>query len=289
MTPLRAPLPSHCDVLVVGSGAAGLTAALAAAVSGTTVLLAERATELGGTTALSGGRVWVPGNHLPENAADTPDAALSYLRGLCSDRFPEMPDVFIDSAPQMARFVESHSAHRFVACPHYPDYDPSRPGSTLGGRCLDMRPIDLTRLTPLTAAIRTPPGYLPMTHAEWEKWRYPDRFDQDLLDRRRRLGVRTGGVALVAGLLDGVVRAGAQVVTGTRLTRVHLTPGGSVRGCDLDHHGTVASVRTSSVILATGGFDWNKPLRARLLPPPLRASGAPPSNTGDGLRIAEEA
>jgi 3-oxosteroid 1-dehydrogenase len=282
-------LPRDCDVLVAGSGAAGLTAALAAAAGGATVVLAERAGQLGGTTAMSGGRVWVPGNHFPENAGDTPEAARSYLRGLCGERFPQMADAFIDSAPDMTRFVESHSAHRFVACPHYPDYDPSRPGATLGGRCLDMRPIDLTTLTPLTAAIRTPPGYLPMTHAEWERWRYPDRFDTELLDRRQRLGVRTGGVALVAGLLDGVVRAGAAVLTGARLTRVHLTPDGAVRGCDVDHGGTVAPVRASSVILATGGFDWNQPLRARFLPPPQRASGAPPSNTGDGLRVAEEA
>jgi 3-oxosteroid 1-dehydrogenase len=289
MTRRVLPDLAGCDVLVAGSGAAGLTAALAAAVGGADVLLAERADELGGTTALSGGRVWVPGNHLTENAADTPEAARSYLRGLFSERFPEMTEAFVDSAPQMARFVEQHSAHRFVACPHYPDYDPSRPGATLGGRCLDMLPIDLTKLSLPAAPIRVPPGYVPMTHAEWEKWRYPARFDQDLLDERQRLGVRTGGVALVAGLLDGVVRAGVRVVAGTRLTRVHLAPGGSVRGCDLDRGGSITPMSVSRVILATGGFDWNEALRSKFLPWPQRASGAPPSNTGDGLRIAEEA
>jgi succinate dehydrogenase/fumarate reductase flavoprotein subunit len=294
MTDPESGLPVRCDVLVGGSGAAGLTAALAAAAGGASVLLAERATELGGTTAMSGGRVWVPGNHLPENGADTPDAARRYLRGLFSERFPAMTEAFLDSAPQMARFVEAHSAHRFVACPNYPDYDPSRPGATLGGRCLDMLPINLTNLALPSAPIRTPPGYLPMTHAEWEKWRYPDRYDHKLLDCRLRTGLRTGGVALVAGLLDGVVRAGVRVVTGARLTRVHLGPDGSVRACDLDHGdinhgGRLTSVSVGSVILATGGFDWNGPLRARLLPGPQRATGAPPSNTGDGLRIAEEA
>ncbi len=289
MTDPAVGLPVRCDVLVAGSGAAGLTAALAAAAGGATVLLAERASELGGTTALSGGRVWVPCNHLPENAADTPDAARRYLHGLFGDRFGEMTEVFLESAPEMARFVEAHSAHRFVACPRYPDYDPARPGATLGGRCLDMLPINLTQLDLPSAAIRTPPGYLPMTHAEWEKWRYPDRFDQQLLDDRQRLGIRTGGVALVAGLLAGVVRAGIRVVTGARLARVHLAPDGSVQACDLDQGGRVASVSVTSVILATGGFDWNGPLRARLLPAPQRATGAAPSNTGDGLRIAEEA
>jgi len=289
MTHPASGMPVSCDVLVAGSGAAGLTAALAAAAGGATVLLAERAHELGGTTAMSGGRVWVPCNHIHQNASDTPDAARSYLRGLFSDRFPEMTEAFVDSAPEMARFVEARSAHRFVACPRYPDYDPSRPGATLGGRCLDMLPVNLTKLALPPAEIRIPPGYLPMTHAEWEKWRYPDRFDQQLLDDRQRLGIRTGGVALVAGLLDGVVRAGVRVVAGTRLTRVHLAPDGSVRACDLDHEGSLITVSVSSVILATGGFDWNGPLRAKLLPGPQRATGAPPSNTGDGLRIAEEA
>jgi 3-oxosteroid 1-dehydrogenase len=281
-------LPVSCDVLVAGSGAAGLTAALAAAAGGATVLLAERAHELGGTTAMSGGRVWVPCNHLPENATDTPDAARTYLHGLFSDRFGEMTEAFLDSAPRMARFVEAHSAHRFVACPNYPDYDPSRPGATLGGRCLDMLPICVSELALPPAAIRVPPGYLPMTHAEWEKWRYPDRFDRELLASRQRLGIRTGGVALVAGLLDGVVRAGVRVMADTRLTRVHLGPDGSVRACELDHNGLLTSVPVSAVILATGGFDWDGPRRARLLPGPQRATGAPPSNTGDGLRLAEE-
>ncbi|MGH3319032.1 MAG: FAD-dependent oxidoreductase [Streptosporangiaceae bacterium] len=281
-------LPSTVDVVVAGSGAAGLTAALAAATGGASVLVVERADELGGTTALSGGRVWVPGNHLPENAGDGPDAAGAYLRGLFSDRYPHMTKAFVETAPTMARFVEEHSPHRFVACPNYPDYYPSRPGATLGGRALDMEPIDLTDLTPLVRSIRTPRGYVPMTHAEWEKWRYPQRFDWTLLDDRLRRGIRTGGVALVAALLDGAVSAGVRVATGTRLVRVHLGEDGGVRSADLEHDGGTTTLPASSVILATGGFDWNDDLRARAHPGPQAATGAPPSNTGDTLRVAEE-
>jgi 3-oxosteroid 1-dehydrogenase len=199
-------LPGHVDVLVAGSGAAGLTAALAAAVSGARVLLVERAERLGGTSALSGGRVWVPGNHLQDG--DSAAAAAGYLDGVFSDRYPEMTETFLHTGPEMLRFVERHSAHRFAACPGYPDYDPGRPGATAGGRALDMVPIDIRALTPLAADILTPPGYLPLSFAEWDCWRYPDRFDWDLLRERDRAGIRTGGVALVAGLLDGVVRAG---------------------------------------------------------------------------------
>ena len=264
--PVPSPVPSSADVVVAGSGAAGLAAALAAAVAGARVVLVERGERLGGTTALSGGRVWVPGNHLQD--ADSPEAAAAYLDGVFSDRYRPMTEAFLDTAPEMARFVERHSAHRFAACPRYPDYHSSRSGATTGGRALDAQPIDTRGLTRLAADILVPLGYLPMSFAEWEDWRYPDRFDWDLLRERERDGIVTGGVALVAGLLDGVVRAGAQVLTGTRLTGVQP---GSAR---VERAGQAATIDTAAVILATGGFDRDPPLRARLQPPAQRASGA---------------
>src|SRR6266566_6797823 len=120
MMPPEAVLPLQAGVVVAGSGAAGLTAALAAAAQGAGVLLVERGEWLGGTTALSGGRVWVPCNHLQDG--DTPGAAAAYLAGIFSDRYRHMTEAFISTAPEMARFVERRSAHRFVACPRYPDY-----------------------------------------------------------------------------------------------------------------------------------------------------------------------
>ncbi len=277
MTPAR---PAAADVVVAGSGAAGLTAALAAAAAGADVLLVERAAQLGGTTALSGGRVWIPGNHL--TGGDLAAAAMSYLDGFFDPRYRHMTRAFIGTAPDMARFVERHSAHRFAACPHYPDYDLAQPGATLGGRSLDMRPVGLSGLTPLAADILRPPGYLPMSFAEWETWRYPENYDWTLLDERERAGVATNGMALVAGLLDGVVKAGARVVAGTRLAA--FAPGSA----GLEAGGQVTTIGAGAVILATGGFDWDRDLRARFQPA-QRASGAPPTNTGDGLRIAQDA
>jgi 3-oxosteroid 1-dehydrogenase len=274
-------LPQAVDVLVAGSGAAGLTAALAAAVAGSGVLLVERGEQLGGTSALSGGRVWVPGNHLQHG--DSLAAGAKYLAGLYSGRYPEMTAAVLQSGPDMLRFVEQHSAHRFAACPGYPDYDPGRAGATDGGRALDMMPIDTRQLTPLAAGILRPPGYLPMSFAEWDRWRYPDGFDWDLLHERDRTGVRANGMALVAGLLDGVVRAGVQVRTGTRLT------GFRDGVAELTHDGQVSPVTVGAVILATGGFDWDQELRVIYQPAAQRASGAPPTNTGDGLRIAADA
>jgi len=186
----------------------------------------------------------------------------------------------------MARFIEDRTPHRFAACAHYPDYHPDRPGATLGGRCLDMLPADVSAMVPLARQVRVPPGYLPMTHAEWERWRYPDRFDRALLRRREHDGIRTNGVGLVASLVDGAVRAGVRVETGTRLTGVSLGDHGTVTAADLERAGSTSHVPAAVVIMATGGFDWDCDLRRAWHPAAQRATGAPPGNTGDALKIA---
>ena len=272
--------------LVAGSGASGLVAALAAASAGNRVILVERSEQLGGTSALSGGRIWVPANGLPGNEGDSVDAARTYLAGLFPGRYTHMTEAFLARGPEMVRFVADNTPHRFAVCTEYPDYHPDRPGATLGGRCLDMEPADLSAMTPLVSQVRVPPGYLPMTHAEWERWRYPHRFDWDLVRRRERDGIRANGVALVAALLDGAVRAGAMVRTGTRLTGVTLGTDGAVTAATLELSGGTETLPVDAVILATGGYDRDENLRRSWHPAAQRATGAPPGNTGDGLRIA---
>jgi 3-oxosteroid 1-dehydrogenase len=283
------------QVIVAGSGASGLVAALAAAAGGADVLVLERSELLGGTTALGGGRVWVPANHCPENAGDSAEAARTYLGGLFPARYAHMTEAFLANAPAMARFVEERSPHRFAACPAYPDYHPERTGATAGGRCLDMRLADLSVMAPEARQVRVPPGYLPMTQAEWEGWRFPYRFDWKLLRQREAAGLRANGVALAAALVDGVLKAGGRIETGARLTGVTTGPDGpvnsTVTAAVVDRGGATEQVPASAVILATGGFDWNEDLRREWHPEAQRASfpgntAASPGNTGDALRIA---
>lgn len=273
------------DVLVAGSGAAGLVTALTAAVAGARVTLVERATELGGTTAASGGRVWVPANGRPGNEGDSVEAARTYLDGVFDGRYPEMAEALITTARTAADFVEAHTPHRFAVCPNYPDYHTTKPGATLGGRCLDMEPLDTRGLHPRVAEVRKAPGYVPMTHAEWEAWRYPAYYGHDLLRHRQENGIEANGVALVAALLHGVLEAGVRVVTGTRVAGVRIEGGApvvTVTGPDGER-----TVRPRAVVLATGGFDRDPERRARDLPAPVAGLGGPPANTGDGLTIAE--
>jgi 3-oxosteroid 1-dehydrogenase len=281
--PARAAALGAADVIVAGSGAAGLVAALAAATDGARVLVVERAALIGGTSALSGGRVWIPANGLPGNEGDTIEAARDYLSGLFPSRYAHMTEAFLTHGPAMVRFVQENTPHRFAVCRTYPDYHPDRPGATTGGRCLDMEPVVMG-----DERVRVPAGYVPTTQAEWERWRYPGRFDWDLLRRRERDGIRTNGVGLVSALLQGAERAGVSVRTGARLTGVEFGADGAVTAARVKGEGEAGgeAVPVRAVILATGGFDWDTGLRRAWHPAAQRATGAPPSNTGDGLRIA---
>lgn len=281
------PGADRFDVVVVGSGAAGLTTAIRTASAGLSTLVVEAAPQLGGTTALSGGRVWVPVNGTPENEGDTAEAAKHYLRQVFDPRFPEFVDAFVDDAPRMRDFVEQHSRHRFVVCPNYPDYHPHLEGATAGGRCFDMEVLWLEALVPEARNVRVAPGYAPIMHKEWEAWRYPANIDARLLTQRLEQGGRTGGVALASALVDGAVRAGASVLIDTSVVDV-VRDGRGVRGVVVETGGTRREILAQAVVLASGGFDGDSRLREELLPSGLSVSASAPTDTGIALRIAQE-
>jgi len=278
-------LPDHVDVLVVGTGIAGLVAATAAARDGADVLCIDAASELGGTTALSGGRVWIPANGRPENAGDTRELALRYLEQIFDTRYRGHIETFVDTVNEVAAFVESASAHRFVICPDYPDYHPNLEGSTLGGRCFDTGLVAQDSLVPEAGRVRKAPSYTPLTHAEWQRWRYPQHFDHDLLRQRRERGILTGGPGLTAALVDGAVRAGVGLRDRTRLVDV-LVDDDAVLGAAVADVTGQHRIDTRSVILATGGYDADPDLRARLLPRGLGVSASAPSSRGVALDVA---
>jgi 3-oxosteroid 1-dehydrogenase len=291
------------DVLVVGAGGAGMTAALAAADQGLDTLLVEKSEYFGGNTARSGGGVWVPGNYALEDAGviDTPEAAKLYLDSIVGDEVPKVRrDTYIDRGPEMMDFVRDHSPARFAWVPQYSDYHPEAPGGRPGGRSVEPVPIDgriigdeLVRLHPPYS--RTPAN-LVVTQANF-RWlslgfrtvRGPLTMLQVLLRRfvssllgRKMYGM---GNALMIGLRKGLQDAGVPLWYGTELTSLVLE-GGGVVGADVLRAGRQVTVRaTRGVVLCSGGFEFNLEMRQKHQPSPITTewtTGAP-TNTGDGI------
>lgn len=267
------------DVIVVGSGAAGLTTAITTARSGLSTLVLEAAAEFGGTSAVSGGRVWVPNNGTPENEGDTPEAAKEYLRRVYGEDREDFICAYVDNAPRMRDFIQANSPHRFKVCPNYPDYHLNYAGATVGGRCLDMEILWRDSVRPESRQVREAPSYSPITHAEWEKWRYPQFTDAKKLAERYDEGGRTAGNALVTALLEGAHAAGAETRLSSPVTEI-LTTDGAVVGVKV---GPDEEIHANTVVLAAGGFDANSQLWDEFLPQGLGATAAVNENTGLGI------
>ena len=296
---------SRHDVVVLGSGAAGLTAALAAAAGGAEVGLYEKSELLGGTTAISGGVVWVPGNHLmdPADREDDPGEALRYLRALAGDALDvPVAEALVSAGPEMLRFTESASSCRFRLLAGYPDYHPdvsgARPG---GGRSLEPDLFDLSVLGEWARRLCLWDGSpRPVLLSETSFGGATAPPPASTVAERRERGVCGMGEALVGSLLAGCLDAGVTVRTGARARQLVVVERGRVTGVRFDTPaaegatgevtaGEVTVDARRGVILATGGFEWNEALVRAFLRGPMDTPAGVPTNTGDGLDMAIDA
>ncbi len=149
----------RCDLLVVGSGAGGMAAALTARLLGLEVLVVEKEPLVGGTTARSGGWLWIPCSPHARRAGivDSREAAARYLRHEAGNHFdPERVEAFLEAGPAMVEFLESRTLVRFVLGPQFADYHPDAPGALAGGRSICAEPFDGRRLGAALAMLRPP-------------------------------------------------------------------------------------------------------------------------------------
>ncbi|TNC29036.1 3-oxosteroid 1-dehydrogenase [Amycolatopsis alkalitolerans] len=286
------------DVVVVGSGAAGMTAALAARRLGLRVVVLEKAAKFGGSTARSGGGVWIPGNEALPDDGDTPEQARAYLEAIVGDVVPaELRDAFLDYGPEVVAFVQHETPLRFQWVPGYSDYHPEAPGGRAAGRSMEPKPFDghvlgdeLARLEPPYSA--SPLG-VPITQADY-RWlsliaRHPRGVARLFgLGTRWLAGRLTGkhllamGQALAAGLRAGLQQAGVTVRLDTPLVDL-VTENDRVTGV-VTTNGEVIHARRG-VILAAGGFERNEEMRTKYQRQPIGTAwtvGAA-ANTGDGI------
>lgn len=279
-------LANHYDLIVVGSGAGGLTAAATAAHAGLSVLVLEKAELLGGTSAVSGGMLWVVDNHYAREAgfADSKQAGREYVEAVARGRGrAELLDAALLHGSDMLEFIEDELDVKFLFLDNFPDYRQDLPGAVHGGRTIEPQLFNYREaLGELADYVRTD-GRHPYTMQEYETWGAFTKFPWDELNKRVEDGFAAKGHALVAMLIAACVRLNVTFAVGARVTKL-LGDTHRVGGVELEEGHTISS---GSVMIASGGFEWDHKLADSLLATRLYTMCSPPTNTGDGLKMAQ--
>jgi 3-oxosteroid 1-dehydrogenase len=285
------------DVVVLGTGAAGLTAAIAASEGGASVGLFEKADKVGGTTAWSGGQVWIPNNpHMPDvGVQDSRDNAITYIMSLSRDMIDRrLVEAYVDAGPEMVALLEAKTPVQFYAVPGMPDYHPEFPGgSPGGGRTIECPIYPFDELGPWADRVTPSPYYanphITMSETPLGK-AVPEPPSDEEIARRKIHNERGCGQALIGRLLRACLDRGIEPRPSTPARELVLdggVMGAAVIGVVLESGEEVTARK--GVILATGGFEWNDEYRRAFLRGPMSHPVSIQTNTGDGLRMAMKA
>lgn len=287
-----------CDVLIIGSGSAALSAALRAAKSGLGVLIAEKSSLLGGTSAMSGAGVWIPANHVAKAAGltDSREEALTYLRAASPEGWAKDEDplwqAFTEAAPRMLEFIERESPLAF-ALVNEPDPIAEKPGGKIRGRMVSPKPLSRRILGSFARKIRRSTLVHLFTYQEMvdlDPYHHPIKAGLRILPKLawRYLTSSGGqGTALMTGLIRGCMDSGCRFLLDCRALRLTTDELGNVSGAVFACNGEELEVTAHrGVVLATGGFEWDPELRQTYFAGPLDRLGSPSTNTGDGQRMA---
>ncbi len=312
----RRALSAECDVLVVGSGAAGLTAALAASHRGQRVMVLEKEPVVGGTTALSEGMIWVPLSRHAREAGieDSAEAALAYIEAAAGRYFNRgKAEAYVRHAAPMLDFIEHRTSTRFTLARYSPDYHQEMPGATVGKRAFNPGLFDGRRLGADFARLRSPlattmilggmtvasadlPHFMGLRRsprAAWHVARVTGRYAFDLLLGHRRGTRIANGNGIIGSLMLALKERRVEIATEARAVRL-LKDGARIVGAEVMWNGTSKQITArEGVVLACGGFPGDAALRCQhyghVAAGKPHQSLAPATNTGDGLRLALEA
>jgi succinate dehydrogenase/fumarate reductase flavoprotein subunit len=305
----------ECDALVVGTGCAGLSAAVTAGHHGLKVLVVEKEQHFGGTTARSGGWLWIPGTSLAKawGIVETPDQARTYLRHEAGNSFDaDRVDAFLTEGPEAVDFFTSRTSVHFDMPLTFPDYHAEAPGGAQGGRSMVTRPFDGRELGPRIKDLGSPLPELTLfgvmlgsgkdilhfmratgslTSAAYVAKRLSKHF-LDMLRYGRGMTL-TNGNALVARLAKSAFDLNIPLWLSSPVREL-VVENGAVKGAIIARDGRdIRVLAKRGVVLACGGFPHDVARRQKLFPHAddgtRHWSPGPTGNTGDGLRLAETA
>ena len=278
------------EVLIIGAGAAGLTAAVAAHDSGAKVTVIEKCAKLGGTAAVSGGIVWVPSNPqmqekgIPDNRED----ALAYFRSLDHGEMKDDTlEAFVDEGASALKFLTERGALQLHLLEGYPDYYLDNPGAKAdGGRALDNALFEFTSLGEWSDKVYHGGEIVRMMLLETPLGGGSGIVDPEEMSRRIEGDFRGWGQALIGRLLKACLDRDIEILLETTARRLEVQDG-RVVGATVTHGAAEFTIfARRGVVLATGGFEWDEELKTTFLRGPLTSPASPPTNTGDGLKMA---
>lgn len=306
--------PDECDVLVVGSGAAGLSAALTASALGLEVVVCDHADAIGGATAISGGELWIPLSRQNSAAGgDSVAEAVDYLRAAVGPSL-DLPraEAYVRNAAAALAFIEDHSAVEYESLPHVVDYFSDAPGAKIGIRTLGAVPFDGRLLGAHFERIRAPlpvglifggmavgredfPHLFNVTRSLRSSLHVARMLSRHLRDRiaGHSRGTRmVMGNALVGGLVHALLQRGVPIRLGCQATALSRESG-RVTGATVREGATTSHIRCRrAVILASGSFSGSAAMRSRHFPHVAlgreHLSPLPPTNDGSGLQLATD-
>lgn len=298
------------DLVIIGSGAAGMAAALTAHELGLTVAIFEKDAQFGGSTAVSGGAIWIPDNPKMRAAgmSDSREDALRYIAGEVGNAMnTEVVNAFLKNGPEMVEFMETHTDLQFEHREYSPDYHPDSPGAAMGGRVLDARTFDGRLLGDHFRRLKDPIdeftvlGGMLLNRIDIGHFMNLTRRPTSALHALRllarhlrdRLTYHRGtrlvlGQAVAGRLAYSVLKRNIGIRTGVALDQL-LYKNGRVTGFAADD-GTEFRARVG-VVLATGGFPASQTMRREVMAHVREGSAhysmSPKPATGDGIRAAQ--
>ncbi len=281
----------EADVVVLGSGGAALVAALSAHHHGAEhVVILEKSGMIGGTTAMSGGMLWIPLNHHQQEhgVEDSFEDVVAYLDAMAPGMLdPDTVSGFLEGGPEMVRFLADHTPVRLRLFTGFPDYQPNLVGAMRhGGRSLDPEAYPFDELGSAASRVNPPKSGPPKLTSRMED--YYDELGPDQIDERRRRDFRGQGQGLIGSLYKGVLDRGIPVHFETRARHL-CTAEGRITGVVAERDsGTVRYRARRGVVICTGGFEWNEQLVKTFLRGPMTGPISVPECEGDGLLMAIE-